>query len=79
MSNTAHDIKSPTAAISLAFEALDSIVTGYSDTWRRENELVLELFREASKTVAFLEMTINRSMDYTTVGGRIYDVLNNDW
>jgi signal transduction histidine kinase len=67
LSNTAHDIKSPVAAIALAFEVLESIFTSRDIDWRAANEDVVDIIRDAAKTMLFFKMTINRSVDFSKV------------
>ena len=72
ISNTAHDMKSPCTGVLLGLESLDTGIKKTSlENYEINQKPHLELIRYMHSTIAFMMMSINRSMDFTKIQGKI--------
>ena len=72
ISNTAHDMKSPCTGVLLGLESLEtSIKKTTLENYTTNQKPHLELIRYMHSTIAFMMMSINRSMDFTKIQGKL--------
>ena len=72
ISNTAHDMKSPCTGVMLGLESLaSSLQKTTRENFHANRKPHMEIIHYMNSTIAFMMMSINRSMDFTKIQGKL--------